>query len=294
MIVFTFAAAAMFLKKTSWQRASVVAALAVLSVQTLFHDAVFVGAICLGSAAVCAQRKNWLAAIQILTAGLLAAISLLPYASNLIAGQKTSVVLRTGMAWPRFFADLTTALGFPWKQYIYIWGLLVLVVAACAALALIRKTPATDKSADELTTDEINFFAGTTLLLAIAGYLGFLWMTAMPGQPWYFLPIMVLAATCFDAACSTFKSRMSTVLLGSALITVVISIPVARRDLDYRFTNIDAWSSALMIEAPREDFILVVPWFCGITFDHYFHGATPWTTIPPLADQFGGSGIAGL
>ena len=30
---------------------------------------------------------------------------------------------------------------------------------------------------------------------------------------------------------------------------------------------------------------MVTPWFCGITFDRYFHLKTLWTTLPPLADH---------
>jgi hypothetical protein len=285
MVALTAAAAWMFLKKVSWKRAGIVAALAVLSVQSLYHNAVLVGAICLGTTAVCARRKDWLAAIQILTAGALAAISLLPYVPNFLAGQETTAVLRIGMAWPRFFGDLTNDLGFPWRQYNYVWGSLALLAVVCAGLVLRRSKSAEDKPVDVLKSDEVCLFAATTLLLGAGGFLFFLWVTAMPGQPWYFLPIMILSAMCFDAVCSTLPSRARAVLLAGVIATVVVSLPVARRDLDYRFTNIDTWSRGLTAEASPEDFILVMPWFYGITFDHYFHGATPWTTIPPLTDH---------
>jgi hypothetical protein len=285
MIALTTAAVWLFLKQTSWKRAAVVAALAVLSVQSLYHNAVLIGAVCLGAAAVCVRRKSWLAATQVLTAGVPAAASLLPYVPNFLAGRETAVVLRTGISWPRFFGDLTTDLGFPWRQYLYIWGWLALLAVAGAGLAMRRASPATDKTADAIPPDEVNLFAGTTLFLAIGGFVFFLWLTAMPGQPWYFLPIMILSAMCFDARCSTLSGSARVLLLAGAIATVLISFPVARRDLDYRFTNIDTWSRGLAAEASREDFILVTPWFYGITFDHYFNGATPWTTIPPLASH---------
>ena len=107
----------------------------------------------------------------------------------------------------------------------------------------------------------------------------------MPGQPWYFLPLMVVAAMCFDAACSTLPRRICCLFLAGVVITAVISFPVARRDLNYRFTNLDTWARGLTAEAAPGDFAIVTPWFCGITFDHYFHSPTPWTTLPPLADH---------
>jgi hypothetical protein len=64
----------------------------------------------------------------------------------------------------------------------------------------------------------------------------------------------------------------------------MISFPIARRDLDYRFTNIDGWARGLMAEASPQDFVVVTPWFCGISFEHYFKSSTPWTTLPPLSD----------
>jgi hypothetical protein len=285
LIAFMLVAAWWFLKKTSWPRAAVVAALAVLSVQALYHNAVLIAAIGLSAAAVCARRKDWLAVVKILSAGAAAAVSLLPYIPNFISGKDSTIVLRTGIIWPRFFSDLTTDLGFPWRQYVFVWGSLALLVVVCATLAVRCKVPAGTQTADTLPPEEVNLFAGTTLLLAAGGFLFFLWFTAMPGQPWYFLPIMVLAAMCFDAVCSTLPGRIRCIFLCAVIATVVISIPVVRRDLDYRFTNIDTWSHGLTAEASPEDFIVIVPWFCGITFGHYFKSETPWTSIPPLADH---------
>ena len=285
LIVFTLAAVWFFLRQTSWPRAGLVALLAILSVQTLFHNAVLIGAICLSAGVVCLRRKAWLAAGQSLLAGALAAISLLPYVSNFLSGKESTVVLRTGISWPRFFGDLTIGLGFPWRPYVYVWGLLALVVLIFAIRPVWRNDSAAEKSPGTITPDEASLFAGTALLLAAGGFLFFLWLTAMPGQPWYFLPIMALAAACFDATYPSLPRPARAAILAGVLATVVIALPVAHRDLNYRFTNIDTWARGLMAEAPREDFILVTPWFCGITFDHYFHSATPWTTIPPLTDH---------
>ncbi len=41
-------------------------------------------------------------------------------------------------------------------------------------------------------------FAGTTLLAAAAGFAAFLWYAALPTEPWYFIPLMALAAGCFE------------------------------------------------------------------------------------------------
>jgi hypothetical protein len=38
-------------------------------------------------------------------------------------------------------------------------------------------------------------------------------------------------------------------------------------------------------EAGPGDFIIVSPWYCGITFDRYYKGPASWNTLPPLTDH---------
>jgi hypothetical protein len=65
----------------------------------------------------------------------------------------------------------------------------------------------------------------------------------------------------------------------------VLAIPAARGDLNWRFTDIDLVARRLSTQAAPEDFIVVNPWYCGISFNRYFKAATPWNTLPPLADH---------
>jgi hypothetical protein len=283
MIALLFAAAVYFLKQPSAKRAMLTALFAVLAVQSLFHNAVLVGAICLGAAAVCARRKNFCGAIQILGAGFVAAVSLLPYVQNFVAGRETVAVLRTGFSWPRFFHELETSVGFPWAQFAFVWALLALAVIFLAAKNFKNKPP--ENSTEEISVADVQLFAGATLLFAIAGFLGFLWLTALPGQPWYFLPLMILVAVCFDAVFAGCSCPKQCFFIAAVATTFFISLPVVKRDLNYRFTNLDGWAAALTSEAKPGDFAVVTPWFTGITFAHYFHGAMPWTTLPPLTDH---------
>jgi hypothetical protein len=32
------------------------------------------------------------------------------------------------------------------------------------------------------------------------------------------------------------------------------------------------------------DYVIVHPWYCGVTFKRYYKAAAPWTTLPPLED----------
>jgi hypothetical protein len=69
------------------------------------------------------------------------------------------------------------------------------------------------------------------------------------------------------------------------ILTGLMSAWIAPRMVKFRFTNVDLLAQAISRDAARDDFVIVSPWFCGITFERYFKGESPWTTIPPLTDH---------
>ena len=283
LIVLTAAGAVGFLRRPSWWRAGGLALLAMLSVQSLFHNAILVGAICAGAMAVCGRQKNWRAVTQVFLAGLTAAVSLLPYVSNWAAGLESSAVLRTGLKSWRFVAAFRDALGFPLGAYFYGWAALALVLCFLAVAGLGR-----DRKVSTATGDgraDLSLFAGTTVLLAVAGFVLFLWLAAFPSQSWYLLPLMALVAVCLEIGLPAWRGKMRALFFGLVAATALIAIPAASRDLHNRFTNVDTWAGELKTFAAPEDYIVIVPWFCGITFNHYFQSPTEWTTLPPLADH---------
>jgi hypothetical protein len=55
--------------------------------------------------------------------------------------------------------------------------------------------------------------------------------------------------------------------------------------LDYRYTNVDVWARQMNSDVAPEDYVVVVPWYCGITFEHYFKNPAAWDTLPPILDH---------
>jgi hypothetical protein len=49
-------------------------------------------------------------------------------------------------------------------------------------------------------------------------------------------------------------------------------------------TNVDLIAAKISGEVAPNDFLIVHPWYCGVTFKRYYKGAAPWTTLPPLED----------
>jgi hypothetical protein len=285
LIVLTTFCGAFFLLKPSWQRAAWFTFAAVLSVQTLYHNAILVGAICLGAILVCERRKDWQAAIKVLTAGALAAISLLPYLPNLISIRDASVTLRTGLSRARLTEGFGDCFGFPLGQYTYFWILLAAILFFHGWLAFRTTKTISEKSGDNISKNDLTLFAAATLFLGFGGFLIFLWLAALPSQSWYLLPLMAVAVACLDFSWPHWRGRLPVAILAFAAATAVIAIPAASRNLDYRHTNVDVWTQQMKTEVAPDDYVVVVPWFCGITFEHYFKNSTPWDTLPPISDH---------
>jgi hypothetical protein len=285
LAVALIASACLFVKKPCASRLAWFVLFAVLSVQVLYHDAVVVAAVCFGAWAVCWRRKNGGAALQVLLVAVISAASLLPYLENLFSAASTSVVIRTGVKHFRFFASYRDTLGFPLTGYIYVWAALALIILFCAGISLRQKPPAPAGTEDAPSKDDLSLFATVTLVLLTIGFPIFFWRAQMGMQSWYLLPFLASVVACFDAALPAFTGLMRATFFGLVTATALISIGTTGKILTRHFSDIKAYAQALTDVATPQDYIIVSPWTCGITFDHYFKGGTPWNTLPPLSDH---------
>jgi hypothetical protein len=282
LIVGALAAMLLLLRQPSWPRAALLALVATLSVQVLYQNSILFFAVCLGGFAVCWRRKDLAAAGKILAAGAVAAISLLPYYRTFLALPQSAVELRRGFSPFITSLNFDMATGFPFGQITVVWKILALIVVVLALLTLRRKAAILPKA-----TSELHWFAGITVLAVVISFLTFLWFAAVMARPWYFLPPLALLAVCFDLGIASnhlprlLRATAFGLLAGLALVAGFN----AHSDLRARFTNIDRLAARVATAAQPQDYIVVTPWFCGITFDRYFHGATPWATLPPLPDH---------
>lgn len=278
------ASAFIFLQKPSNSRTAWLAAFAILSVQVLYHNAVLVGAICFGAWAVCWRRRDGRAALRVLLVAVVSAASLLPYLGNLVATAGASGVLRSGVKLTRFFASYTDTLGYPFSWYIYIWIALYVAIVICTIISFLKaKSP--DKTDDSTAHRDLTLFAAVTLTLATIGFPLFFWRAQLPMQSWYVLPFMAAAVVCFDAALPYRGKILGAVLLVFVVATGIKSASSTARILTKHFGDVDVYARALGTSAGPNDYIIVEPWFLGITFDHYFKSVTPWDTLPPVSDH---------
>ena len=113
----------------------------------------------------------------------------------------------------------------------------------------------------------------------------------MPYSPrtWYFIALFACVAASIDVianiVCRSTGSRIIRLVI--ALAIVLVSAPTAWPKLLRPQSNVSAISGALVREANPADLMVVERWTVGVSFNWYYHGVTPWMTLPPLNDHRG-------
>ena len=288
LIVLAAAAVLAILEKPSWWRAGILALMTILSVQIIYTNAALVAAICFGAWSVCWRRKDFPTAIKIFPAAFLSAASLLPYWKNLFGLLLADDPLRVGFSPAIAFENLDSLLGYPLPQYAIAWWILAVIVTASGAVTLLclRQTKS-NTSAEKTRMQDFTLFAAVTLLAAFAAFMSALWLSERRTEIWYFLPLACLCALCFDLGLRQFfdKRWIRAFLFFAIVVTAVAEITSARENLKMRFTNVDVLAKQLNKQAGLENFVVVTPWFCGISFERYCNPRMKWQTSPPLSDH---------
>jgi hypothetical protein len=256
------------------RRGLLAGAVAVLSVQTLYQNAFFVLAVCIAAAVVCIRRRQPGRVPGIIGIGLAAAISLLPYVKPIHDAQTWWDVSKVGINLSIFldhFSVATDGLEDLWFVLIP----LAAVLGICAAFAAIGQNGQRD----------LNLFAGIALITGLAGFGLFIKLTGLPTEPWYYVPALVFAVVCCGAILPSIHQIARVGVLATAIVSALLAYPAARSALKFSFTNVDVVARHIESTAAPNDLIIVTPGYCGISFEHYYKGPTPWTTLPPLSDH---------
>jgi hypothetical protein len=255
-------------------------AVAILSVQSLYQNAVFLFAACCGGFVVCAVERRWRDMLPVFGVGAAAAVSLLPYIPLIIGVQDWSIITRYGFDFSIGWQQLAQAMASPLPVFTWVWvALWIGAVATSMFVLLWRRARLPDR------VRSVILFAGTSLVLAAAGYAVFLKLNALPTLPRYYVPLLVLSAVCLDAVLFTVSgwARPAAMILAVLAIstTFLFELPAVK----CRETNVDLVAAKLSSEVVPNDFVIVYPWYCGVTFERYYKAAAPWTTFPPLEDH---------
>jgi hypothetical protein len=104
-------------------------------------------------------------------------------------------------------------------------------------------------------------------------------------QPWYFLSLMTVVAAAGDAsqrAASPGQGyRILGVSAGAAALMLILVSPLYTWSMTRR-TNLDEIARIVERSAAKGDYIVLLDWTHGVTFNRYYHGPAAWQTLTPL------------
>jgi hypothetical protein len=251
--------------------------LAVLSVHSLYQNAFLLFAACCGGFVLCAVERRWRDTLAIFAVGVAAAVSLLPYIP-LFARAHWYVMYKIGFRFSYAWKELSEATGSPLTVFTWVWvALWISALVSVISVLFWRR----DRLPDHIRG--LILFAGTSLVLGAAGYTVFLKLAALPTQPWHYVPLMAFTVVCLDTIFAAWRwARPAAMIL--AVVTISTAFLFELPAVKCRQTNVDLIAASLSSEVAPNDYVIVHPFFCGVTFERYYKGAAPWTTLPSLDD----------
>jgi hypothetical protein len=254
----------------------------ILAVQLLYQNAYLLAAICLGGVVVAMQRRDFRRALLVISVGIPAALSLLPYLGVIRREGEWNVTSEIQLDLPRIWLVLHRALSAPGPLMFWLWAVLFFVAIVTGCFLLINRS---QRSAHDDEKEVACFFLIIIVAVTMAYYI-FLRLLSFPTETWYYLVWMGLIAVAIDAlvARAAGQGWGRVIRLAMTVIAFVVLLPGAWRSAYMRMTNLDLVAQQLNQKVEKEDLVIVHPWFCGVSFNRYYTGSADWTTLPPLAD----------
>lgn len=255
----------------------------IFAVQALYQNIFMLAAFCLGGVVVAARRRDLKRALLVVSVGLSAALSLLPYLGVIRRANQWNVATEIPIDLPRIWLVLHRALSDPGPLMFWLWAILFLaaIIMGCSLLPGRKQRQSLDNES------EIAWFLLTVILATTFAYYIFLKLLKFPTETWYYLVWMGVMAVAIDA----LIARMVRDGWARAirLVAVVVIVAALSRGVwqqaGVRMTNLDLVAQRLNQEVRKEDLVVVHPWFCGVAFQRYYSGSAEWSTLPPLADH---------
>ena len=241
--------------------------IAVLSVQSLYYNAVLLFALCLAAATVTLRRRQIVQTLAVFAIGAVAAASLLPYVPTMQRVRSCNFMWKEPFTVSGVWAKAAETLGSPLPFGGWLWLILLTTAVVIGLWAVLRKPATTEKIAN----DDRLLFALAALLLGVACYTGFLRILSYATQPWYYVVLVAFGATCVEMIFSSVGRKEKTLLVRSAcaLLLMGASFVPALGWLEGRQTNIDIIAARLARSATPDDLIAINTW-------------NLWDFVPPL------------
>jgi len=250
---------------------------AILAVQTLYHNAPLILAVCVAGFAVAAVARERSAALAVLATGVVAAVSLLPYVGVLLASRSWRPLNQSELGARALLvrsSEMVTEGSWPLAA---LWAAAAVLVVYGVVRALRRSL-----SADPASRTHV-LYAVLVIVAATSLHLGFLKLAGRVPQAWQFVPLIVVVALAIDVVLGGTRS-LRWARVGTAVLATALAFPASLDRVGARQTNVDLIAQYVHTAAQPGDLILVNPWYVGITFNRYYRGPVRWMTLPPMED----------
>ena len=252
---------------------------AIGSVQFMTNAVPLVGAIAAAAFLAFAIEKQFRrAGIVCLCAGI-CALSFVPYLRSYL-GANWNVVL----IYPTDFASLSEKLHAALAEHgtAIFWYIAVVFTTAAAVWNwwIARR----EKNSGDA---RLLFFLVAAIAMSTFAYYVFLKILSYATRPWYYLALLCAVAAAIDLT-SGILARAQWFRLGRLIfaITVVAFLPLKLWNVAHeRLTDIDVIANKLEAQAAPNDLIVINPWHYAPSFYRYYHGSTPWITVPTMSEH---------
>jgi len=248
---------------------------ALVSVQSIYTNALLVFACGMAAVAVAVRRRQWGRAGVVLLIGAIAALSLLPYLGFLRGSSGWATLYRVGFSIPASLKMLSMALLGPSHPLLWIW----ILIAAAGVLSAIFLQPRFPECRDSA------FYALIAAALAFVATMTYFRVVGWGTNIWYYLPMLAVVSASLDLLCD-FRHHLRLAPLARAalaLIVLVFTFPTLYGAVLTRLSNLDLVAEIVTKHGRPGDLIIIYPYVDAVTFQRYYHGEIEWMTIPTLA-----------
>ncbi|MEY2499386.1 MAG: mannosyltransferase [Verrucomicrobiota bacterium] len=248
---------------------------ALVSVQSIYTNALLVFACGMAAVAVAVRRRQWGRAGIVLAIGGVAALSLLPYVGFLRGSSGWASLYRVGFPISASLQMLSAALLGPANALLWTWILLVTAGFLSAIFLQPRFAECRDSA----------FYALVAAVLAFVVTMTYFRVVGWGTNIWYYLPMLAVMSASIDLLWD-FRHHLRLVPLARAALTLlvlVITFPTLYGATLTRLSNLDLISDIIAKRATPGDLVIVYPYVDAVSFKRYYHGPIEWMTIPTVA-----------
>ena len=280
-IVWCMAALWAFVERPNWRTYAVAQLSALLAGQTYYGNFVPLAALCLGAGAVCVRRRAWLRLAGSSAIGLTVLLLTVVERTAGRPGLGFGVYETEHGDWGlgHYLGVLSATLSADIPLLGAVWVLAAaLAVAGCVASWWRPSRTGTD----------LALYVGVAVPVAVIGWLVAALASKLPTQAWHYVPLVGVLALGCDVGIGLLARRIRDGrMIRVASVTVLAALVGGDvlAGVRMRMTNVDVAAALLEPAARPEDLIVVFPWQCGLTFNRYYRGSTPWITVPDVSDR---------